>query len=283
MLLALAGIVLWFLLADQQHKLHYRKRQIVFVPPAWSRWRLVCSPDISNRGLPQRGKAEKEHSACCSSPTARAMMCSRQADRHLLHAAYGLLAIFPILALPLLMGGVTAGEFWQGDACAGHNLFSIVIAGHRRFSVSQETRDRQLAGTLLASWCLRDCCPWLWWLRCWVAGNALWSGLLWPSPGFLSRARFATCFTYKTGAHEFWASFATISAIGIGSLLEQYVPAARLAHRSENQAETPREPGQAVAVWLAAARLLPVLAARTEPVLLAADRDKLPRYITAGQ
>ena len=29
------------------------------------------------------------------------------------HAVYGLLAIFPVLALPLLMGGVTGGEFWR--------------------------------------------------------------------------------------------------------------------------------------------------------------------------
>src|SRR5206468_6705142 len=30
-----------------------------------------------------------------------------------LHSFYGLLAIFPVLGLPLLMGGVTIGEFWR--------------------------------------------------------------------------------------------------------------------------------------------------------------------------
>src|SRR5205809_4229513 len=30
-----------------------------------------------------------------------------------LSAAYGLLAIFPVLAITLTMGGVTAGEFWR--------------------------------------------------------------------------------------------------------------------------------------------------------------------------
>src|SRR6516162_6600631 len=29
-----------------------------------------------------------------------------------LHAAYSLVAVLPVLALPLMMGGVTAGEFW---------------------------------------------------------------------------------------------------------------------------------------------------------------------------
>src|SRR5947209_2280627 len=30
-----------------------------------------------------------------------------------LHVFYAMLAIFPVLAVPLLMGGVTAGEFWR--------------------------------------------------------------------------------------------------------------------------------------------------------------------------
>src|SRR6516165_7744266 len=30
-----------------------------------------------------------------------------------LHAFYGLLAVFPLLALAMLIGGVTAGEFWR--------------------------------------------------------------------------------------------------------------------------------------------------------------------------
>src|SRR5207245_2009309 len=30
-----------------------------------------------------------------------------------LHSFYGLLAIFPVLGLPLMMGGVTLGEFWR--------------------------------------------------------------------------------------------------------------------------------------------------------------------------
>jgi ABC-type transport system involved in cytochrome c biogenesis permease component len=32
---------------------------------------------------------------------------------HSLHAVFGLLAVFPVLALPLLMGGLGSGEFWR--------------------------------------------------------------------------------------------------------------------------------------------------------------------------
>jgi hypothetical protein len=44
-----------------------------------------------------------------------------------LTAFYGLLAVFPILAIPLLMGGVTAGEFWR-VALASVNLLFLSLS-----------------------------------------------------------------------------------------------------------------------------------------------------------
>ena len=44
-----------------------------------------------------------------------------------LNAFYGLTAIFPLLAIPLLMGGVTNGEFWRmALVLANTFLFSLV-------------------------------------------------------------------------------------------------------------------------------------------------------------
>jgi ABC-type transport system involved in cytochrome c biogenesis permease component len=154
-----------------------------------------------------------------------------------LHAAYGLLAIFPILALPLLMGGVTAGEFWRVALVLVATLFLSLSLGMAVSAVSQETRQA-MAVTLLAIVVFAGLLPVLWWLRRWVAGNALWSGLLWPSPGFLFSRAFETCFTNKTGAHEYWASLATISAIGICSLLAASVYLPRAWHiGGDNRAE----------------------------------------------
>jgi len=47
-----------------------------------------------------------------------------------IHAVYGLLAVFPILALPILMGGVTIGEFWAGGAGPGSYDFPLAQFGH---------------------------------------------------------------------------------------------------------------------------------------------------------
>jgi len=46
-----------------------------------------------------------------------------------LNSVYGLLAIFPPLALPMLLGGVTAGEFWRLVLALMNTLFFSLTAG----------------------------------------------------------------------------------------------------------------------------------------------------------
>src|SRR5712692_3408774 len=55
-----------------------------------------------------------------------------------LNSFYSLLAIFPPLALPLLLGGVTAGEFWRLVLVLLNTLFFSVSAG---LAVSAASRD----------------------------------------------------------------------------------------------------------------------------------------------
>src|SRR5260370_11250204 len=44
------------------------------------------------------------------------------------NAAYGLLAIFPVMAIPLLLGGVTVQEFWRAVLGSIKNLvFSLAV------------------------------------------------------------------------------------------------------------------------------------------------------------
>jgi hypothetical protein len=59
-----------------------------------------------------------------------------------LRASYALLAIFPILAITLLMGGVAAGEFWKASLALLNALFSSLCAG---LLVSVLSRDAQRA------------------------------------------------------------------------------------------------------------------------------------------
>ena len=65
---------------------------------------------------------------------------------NLLAAAHGLLALFPILALPLLMGGVTAGNFWQAVLALLNAVFFSVSIGF----VASVLCVRQFAAIALA-------------------------------------------------------------------------------------------------------------------------------------
>jgi len=80
-----------------------------------------------------------------------------------INACYGILAVLPVLAIPLLLGGVTNGEFWRGALVSANLLFFFLCVGIS--PPPSPGRDQ----TALA---LR--CPWRFsssWRRCW------------PSPG----------------------------------------------------------------------------------------------------
>jgi ABC-type transport system involved in cytochrome c biogenesis permease component len=66
-----------------------------------------------------------------------------------LNSFFGLLAIFPVLAIPLLMGGITNGEFWRlALLLANVFLFSLAI-GMFISSISQYPRRAVAASTVL--------------------------------------------------------------------------------------------------------------------------------------
>ncbi len=66
-----------------------------------------------------------------------------------LNAAYGLLAVFPLLALPLLLGGVTVGEFWRMILVLANTLFLSLATGMLVSSLARDGRVA-MAGTLAA-------------------------------------------------------------------------------------------------------------------------------------
>src|ERR1700722_12390549 len=66
-----------------------------------------------------------------------------------LNAFYGLCAIIPVLAIPLLMGGVTNGEFWRmALVLANTFLFSLAL-GMFVSSISKYPRRAMAATTIL--------------------------------------------------------------------------------------------------------------------------------------
>ncbi len=65
-----------------------------------------------------------------------------------LNSFYGLLAIFPPLAIPILVGGVTGGEFWRLVLTLANTLFFSLCTGMFVSSISRE--ERAAWGTTVA-------------------------------------------------------------------------------------------------------------------------------------
>ena len=65
-----------------------------------------------------------------------------------LNAFYGLLAIFPVMAIPLLLGGVSVAEFWRMTLVLTNTLFFSLSAGLFLSSVSRSAR-KAMSGTFL--------------------------------------------------------------------------------------------------------------------------------------
>src|SRR5580698_3082393 len=62
-----------------------------------------------------------------------------------LNAFYGLLAILPVLAIPLLMGGVTNGEFWRMALVLANTFFFSLAAGMLMSSLCKSPRSAMAA------------------------------------------------------------------------------------------------------------------------------------------
>jgi len=66
-----------------------------------------------------------------------------------LNAFYGMLAIFPILAISLLVGGVSGGEFWRMVLVSMNNLLFSLGIGIFCSSISRDERKALMLGILL--------------------------------------------------------------------------------------------------------------------------------------
>jgi ABC-type transport system involved in multi-copper enzyme maturation permease subunit len=62
-----------------------------------------------------------------------------------LNTLYGLVAIWPVLALPLVMGGVTPGQFWRMMAALVNALFISLSAGMCLSAVSRREQPAMIA------------------------------------------------------------------------------------------------------------------------------------------
>ena len=129
-----------------------------------------------------------------------------------LNGFYAVMAVVPILALPLLLGGVTAGEFGRMALVVVNTLFFSLALGICVSALSRSPR-KAMAMTLLLILLFTAMLPaWGAWRA--VAAKAPQVARAWlmPSTGFSYWLAFDL--TYKTRAREFWWSIAVIHGLG---------------------------------------------------------------------
>lgn len=117
---------------------------------------------------------------------------------------YGLLAAFPLMAIPLLVGGVTAGEFWRHILALVNTLFVSLSAGMLVSAISRNER-KAAVGTILLLLIWHSVPSWLGEWHKWATGAVAVSPfLLVFSPGHAHQT--ASDGRYAFHATEYWAA-----------------------------------------------------------------------------
>ncbi len=128
-----------------------------------------------------------------------------------LNSFYGLLAIFPPLAIPLVIGGVTVGEFWRLVLVLMNTLFFSVSIG---LAVSSACRDERRAwmGTVGVLSVFTVVPPLLLLNPAWASS---WPAAFSPTTAFLNIFDDA----YSVSADRYWNSMWIVQALSWGMLV----------------------------------------------------------------
>jgi ABC-type transport system involved in multi-copper enzyme maturation permease subunit len=122
-----------------------------------------------------------------------------------LNAFYGVLALFPVMAIPLLVGGVTINEFWRVVLAAMNTLFFSMAVGMFCSSISRDERRAMVAAFLIVLFfaggvpLLAVIC------HQWQPLRHLAECIFIPSPGYAAVMAFEKPFT-KSSFNYFYAS-----------------------------------------------------------------------------
>lgn len=154
-----------------------------------------------------------------------------------LQAFFALLAIVPVLALPLLMGGMTPGEFGRVSLVLVVTLFLSLSVGMLVSSFSRDTRGA-MVGTFLVLLVLAGIFPVLSWLA--FLGKWTWGVkfLLWPCPPYAYQQAFDLYYSTGRAAGTFWNCILTMVAIGTSCLLAACVLLPRVWQENGTQSQS---------------------------------------------
>ena len=133
-------------------------------------------------------------------------------------AFFSLLAVLPVLALPLLMGGMTGGEFWRTALVLLVTIFFSLSTAMLVSALSQDSRVAML-GSLLVMVLLAGLLPVLWWMQHLALRLRGLDFLLWPCPAYTFRRALDAYYSARMGSGEFWVSIVTLFGMGLVSLV----------------------------------------------------------------
>ncbi len=125
-------------------------------------------------------------------------------------AAYGLLAVFPVLASSFLLGGLTGGQFWRHVLAVANTLFFSLAVGLWVSAISRESQ-KAMSGVLLLCLLFAGGLPLIDWL---VAGGG--SGVFVPRFSLASPAW--ACIEAGSGGSIYWSSVGVVQVVSWGFL-----------------------------------------------------------------
>ena len=195
-----------------------------------------------------------------------------------LHSFYTFLAVVPVMALPLLMGGMTVGEFWRVTLVLVVTLFLSLSVGMFISSVSRDARGA-MSGTFLVMLVLAGVMPLFWMLS--LSGNLRggYEFIQWPSPPHAFKCAFDNFYSSGRGVQRFWNSVLTMLGIAASCLLAASVLLPRVWQESGEGIRTKRIWNRRLfANWASQrAKLAGQTLRDSRPFLWLATRDGRPR------
>jgi ABC-type transport system involved in multi-copper enzyme maturation permease subunit len=136
---------------------------------------------------------------------------------------FGLLAVFPVLGLAMLVGGVTWPEFCRLQLVFITTLFFSLGVGMFVSSISRDARQAIMRALLIVL-IFGGVLPLVWWLYrlSGMTKNLDW--ILIPSPAYGYMKAFESRYNYVDGPGAYWGSLGTVFGLGLlGIVLATFI------------------------------------------------------------
>jgi hypothetical protein len=196
------------------------------------------------------------------------------------NALYGLLAIFPLLAYSLLLGGVTLGEFWRVTLALFVTMILSLSVGMFVSARSSGARESMWV-TLLVLGLLA-----LWWpalvlLLGMLLKSSIGNFLMWPSPACVFGYAFDSIYNSSGGiAHYIGSLLGVLLVSGVAmSLASRHVALAWREKAEETQERELDNRSRLARFGAAAFRSARMVLLDGNPFHWLASRDRLPRLV----